>query len=317
MSGTTVRAPATLLLHPHLTPAAKLIWILLRFSRDGDPKEQLATLPGLSQPTIRKGLAELSTLSVQATPDRSVRLPLDLLTDRRLTPGARMTYGALQLLPGFTGQEAQFTYVQLRDLLGHDIKTVRSHILELVGTGWLQITQLHQPVPTSVRVCHPAHRQVEADLAQVEQRLRRAQFRGEAIMKEYLSLLIDSDQFDENATPGFLVNPYTQELLELDRFYPPGVAFEYQGAQHFGPTVKFPDSEAAARQQGRDLIKQGICLERGIRLVTVRPEDLTLDGMRTKVDRMLPLRDLAHQQPVVHLLERISKGYRRKAGLLT
>lgn len=46
-----------------------------------------------------------------------------------------------------------------------------------------------------------------AEVAQAQLRLQESEFRGEAIMKEYLSLLIDSDEFEDNARPGFLVNP--------------------------------------------------------------------------------------------------------------
>lgn len=55
-------------------------------------------------------------------------------------------------------------------------------------------------------------------------------------MREYLSLMIDSGEFEDNAAPGFLVNPLTDERLQFDRFYPPGVAFEFNGPQHYGAT---------------------------------------------------------------------------------
>lgn len=104
MTGTSVRAPEALLLHPKLTPAAKLIWLLMHLLPDGAPRSRLSALSGLSQPTIRKVLAELAQVTI--APAKSVRFPPELLTDRRLTPGARLTFGALQLLPNFTGQTA-------------------------------------------------------------------------------------------------------------------------------------------------------------------------------------------------------------------
>lgn len=69
-------------------------------------------------------------------------------------------------------------------------------------------------------------------------------------MKEFLSLVVDSDRYEDNATPGFLVNPFTRERLELDRFYPPSVAFEFNGPQHYGATELFSE-EQATMQRGR------------------------------------------------------------------
>lgn len=131
-------------------------------------------------------------------------------------------------------------------------------------------------------------------------------------MREYLTLLIDSDQFEDNAAPGFLVNPLTNERMQFDRFYPPSVAFEFQGPQHYGATALYSEAEAA-KQRGRDLMKQGICIERGIRLVLIQPQDLSLKVIQQKVGPLLPLRDLIEYQPLIAMLESIARGYRRKA----
>jgi len=131
-------------------------------------------------------------------------------------------------------------------------------------------------------------------------------------MQEYLSLLIDSDQFTENARPGFLVNPQTGERLELDRFYPEGVAFEFNGTQHYRETGRFSQAEADA-QHLRDLIKAGICLYRGIHLVIIRTEGLALQGMIRRIDQSLPLRNLAGHEPLIDLLEDASLTYRASA----
>jgi hypothetical protein len=313
MRKSKVRAPASLLLHPDLTAAAKLIWLITQLDPDGGPTK-LGAQSGLSQPTIRKSFVQLAETNLSSPDTRTVAFPVDLVTDIRLSAQARLMYGLLQLVPGFQAQRGLVTHAQLSDLSGLDEKTVRSSIRALSGAGWLCIDQVNQRAPLIFTLSHPEHQRIQAERELAERRIARAEFRGEALMKEYLSLLIDSDQFEDNATPGFLVNPYTKERLELDRFYPPGVAFEYQGAQHFGPSERYPDAQEAARQQGRDLIKQGICLERSIKLVIIQPSDLSLHGMKTKVGPLLPLRDLQHHRPLVDFLERLSRGYRRRAA---
>ncbi len=132
-------------------------------------------------------------------------------------------------------------------------------------------------------------------------------------MREYLSLLINSDEFEDDAAPGWLVNPRTLERLQLDRFYPPRVAFEYNGPQHYRATGKFSADEVVGQRE-RDLIKLGLCVTRGITLVTIHPEDLTLRGMKQAVGSLLPLRDLTGSDLLIDYLETESRRYRRIAS---
>ena len=99
----------------------------------------------------------------------------------------------------------------------------------------------------------------------------RAEFKGEAPMKEALSLLVDSRVFLDNASPSFLVNPDTGEKLEFDRYYPKDdVVFEFDGAQHYVATERY-DEEAVRKQRLRDAAKRDICAESGIRLWSCIP----------------------------------------------
>ncbi|HEY3365256.1 MAG TPA: hypothetical protein VGK74_09405 [Symbiobacteriaceae bacterium] len=181
-----------------------------------------------------------------------------------------------------------------------------------MGAGWVQVTQASRLSPIHFTLGSPelTRGQVEAEVA--GRRLKRAKFGGEAFMQEYLSLLIDSDQFTDTARPGFLVSPQTGERLELDRFYPPNVAFEFNGAQHYRRTARHSQEEADA-QHLRDLIKAGICLYRGIHLVIIRTDDLSLQGMTSKIGQSMPLRNLAGHEPLIVLLEDASLTYRASA----
>ncbi|HYF94990.1 MAG TPA: hypothetical protein VD969_22470 [Symbiobacteriaceae bacterium] len=126
-------------------------------------------------------------------------------------------------------------------------------------------------------------------------------------MQEYLSLLIDSDEYTDNARPGFLVNPLTGERLELDRYYPPSVAFEYNGDQHLRMVAGFSRENP---QHLRDLIKAGICLHEGVHLVIIDGADLTLQGITRKIGRSMPLRNLAGHEPLMDVLELASIKYK-------
>lgn len=211
-----------------------------------------------------KGLAELAAagLYAAAAGERTdlierkplggtVLIPGDLLADHRVGVRGRILYGHLQLTPEFRHQAGQFSYAFLSSLSRNGLQAVKRAVSELVETGWLQITQKNQLAPVHFVLRNPIDDRSRAEVARAERRLEEAPFLGEALMREYLSLLVDADDFEDNAAPGFLVNPWTDERLQFDRFYPPGVAFEFNGPQHYGPTDRFSGGYAA-KQRGRD-----------------------------------------------------------------
>lgn len=319
-----IAVPVSLLLEPELAASAKLIWMVLRLrsSNASVDRDRLESDSGLSRPTVQKGLAQLESAgwyaaaagqAVEREPvEARVSVPGDLLADRSVGVQGRVIYGLLQATPLFCYPHGQFTYAGLCALSGRSNNTVRAAIGVLVRAGWLKTEQEHQLAPVCFTLTDPTRIRGKGEVARARQRLDDAPYLGEALMREFLSLLVASQEYEDNATPGFLVNPFTDEHLELDRYYPQGVAFEFNGPQHYGPTEQVSDY-AAAKQQGRDYIKLGICVTRGIKLVVVHPEDLSLKAMRQKVDNLLPLRELSGRRPLVSFLERVSQSYRRVA----
>jgi len=300
--------PARLLLDGDLSASAKLLWLTGRLCDDWSPAG-LQRISGLARGTVLKGLTELRAAGWFAHTtrgERKVVVPGDLLTDVRLGVNARLLYGVLQLAEG------PCSYAGLSSLACMSPNTVKRAVGELVRAGWLQVSQPHKYAPVRFVLSHPQAARDQAELEAARQRLEEAPYLGEALMREFLSLLIDSDAFEENASPGFLVNPWTDERMQFDRFYPPDVAFEFNGPQHYGPTGRF-SGESAARQRGRDYMKMGICVERGIRLVIIHPEDLTLKAMSAKLGDHLPRRELTGHEPLIRFLEAVSRRYRRAA----
>ncbi|HWI64773.1 MAG TPA: hypothetical protein VNT75_23335 [Symbiobacteriaceae bacterium] len=101
--------------------------------------------------------------------------------------------------------------------------------------------------------------------------------------------------------------------MELDRYYQPGVAFEFNGPQHDGIETDFATAREAGMQRVRDLIKLGLCTERNLKVVTVRVEDLTLQTMQAKVGDLLPRRDLTGHEPLIALLDHIGSRAARRS----
>lgn len=322
MKTASVKVPVSLLLNRDLPPSAKLIWMIVGLlSPPGvESHARLEELSGLSRPTVvkglsilsRKGLISTATDEIMRAVDPSsagptVELPKDLLVNRHMRPLAKLLYGFLPLAPTF--EQRQFTYSQLSQVSGVSQKTVKKAVTSLACSGWLQVEQADQNKPVQFAYDNPLSDWAQAELAEVKRRIDRAQYRGEALMKEYLGTLIALDHFQDNVRPGFLINPLTKERLEFDRFYPPSVAFEFQGPQHYGPTGRFTKEEADA-QLSRDLMKRGICSDRDIKLIIVHAEDLSLSGMRKKVATRLPLRDVRDQPLVLEYLESTAAQYR-------
>lgn len=322
MSG--VQVPASFVLDRSLTPTAKLVWVACCTVPVQDPTSipfiELQRRTQLSYRTVVKALDELAGAGWgprphvgPAGPDPTVTVPTDLLAEPQVSPRAKLLYALLQLTPAFAHGRGQFHYLGLARLAGASLNTTKDAIHDLAQTGWLQTVQKSQKAPIRFRLADPHADRAQAEMLSARMRLEDSEFRGEAIMHEYLTLLIDSDNYQDRVRPGFLKNPETGELMEFDRFYPPAVAFEFQGDQHFGATERV-SAQKAARQQARDLMKRGICQQHGITLIALTGDDLRLDRLRERIGGLLPLRDLTRHGPLLKYLEARGHRYQQEAA---
>lgn len=334
-----VNVPLALLLCRALTPSAKLLWIALHLDakkgrqRSHSPTH-LARRTGLARSTVYEALNRASAagwllvhrkhpsgkrrwkvVRPHTTDCKSVVLPEDLVRAPRTVPQqAVICYGLLQATPGYKGLNGQlstgrFKWAEFSTLTGLHLKTVKRAVRSLTGAGWISTTQKNRLTP--IRFC--LQHADETRKAHAQKRLERSDFCGEALMHEILSVIVDSHEFEDNARPGFLVNPSTGERLELDRFYPlHRVAFEFNGQQHYVATARF-SKQQVSKQRQRDAIKRRICSENKVTLVIVHAEDLTLAAMFEKVGDLLPIRDLRCYERTIHYIKSVSRKYRQAA----
>lgn len=312
--------PFSALNAPSYSVNTKLISMLLRSAGSSSSltDQRLRQLSGLDLKTIARARARLSQEplpSCCARPNRScAAIPEALLTSTNLSAGARLLYGQLQSVPDFENPSGSFTYASLCRLTGRSDDTLRRAVAELVTTGWLAITQANRKSPLRFTLRNPVSVRLRARIARIRRRVRGAQHRGEALLREFLNTRIALDDYEENASPDFLINPYTGELMELDRYYPASaVAVEFNGAQHDDLT-DLATFEATVKQVGRDAMKAFLCKERGIDLVILRPEDLSLKGIDQKIPAHLPRRDLEGIEPLVAALEEMASEYRGRTA---
>lgn len=331
----SLQVPVALLLSRELTPAAKAIWIAIRLDevqrrkRSHSPAH-LARRVGIARSTVYEGLAALTRtgwcvehrrrgsrkrqVKTQLCPvssGRCVRLPAELAESLRgMRPQALVCFGLLQALDGFKQGKGAFKWVQLKSVTGLDPRTLKRAVSELAAAGWLTIRQENRLAPVMFTLHHP-------DMAwrrAAERRLQKHPHTGQALMQEFLNLIVDSFEFIEDGSTGFLVNPRTQHLMQFDRFYPlHRVAFEFNGRQHYEETEIFTKGQVSAQRE-RDRVKRAICAAKGITLVIVHADDLSLEGMRRKVPDVLPKRDLRGFSGTIRHLERVARRYRMAAA---
>jgi len=321
MTNEVAQVPVSLLLSPDLPASAKVCWMVsrLRPASDRAGTARLCATSGLSRPTVLKGIAQLVACGWDPTragdPGATVPVPAALMMNRRLGVHARVLYGLLLLTPGFRHPCGQFTYAELAGLAQASPNTVARAVGELARAEWVKVERANRLARIHFELSFPGLARGMIALAGAQKRLDRAKYFGEGLMREYLSLLIDSEDYEDDAAPGFLVNPRTDECLQLDRFYPPDAAFEFNGPQHNRATDRFSAIDAVGQRE-RDYIKLGICVTRGITLVIIHPEDLTLKGMRQKAGNLLPPRDLTGYDLLIDYLESESRDYRRLVSRL-
>lgn len=314
-----IQVPAALLLDPELTPAEKLVWVAVAMG-PGRPAV-LGARVGLSRTTVRNSLISLAAAGwpsagtspppAPASPApapraRQAALPIRLLEDPHIGAPAKVLFGTLQLTP----EPGRFTYAGLSALTHTDPRTLKVALAQLAEAGWAKPKQPHKHAPVTYRLTRPPK---SAELIRTERRVERATYKGETLMREYLNLLIDRTDYEDDATPDFLENPLTEQPLELDRFYPPDIGFEFQGPQHYHETDIYTRQQAK-KQRARDHIKAGLCRDSHVTLVYIHAEDLTLETMQQKIPAQLPRRPLTGAEDLIRFLERRSAEHRESAA---
>lgn len=234
-----------------------------------------------------------------------------LLEDPRLPLGAKVLYFALLYLSDGRGR-CQPTMRQLRQLTGIRSLSSLRHYLKLLEQGeWLRTESL----PKHRRLYIPRDPYREARLrrlAVVEQNLKAAPHKGEAILREIVVELVDCGEILFNARASYLVNPLSDQPLEYDILCG-RVALEFNGPQHYGPTEKHPDPDAARKQRSRDLMKQALSTQNNVHLVVITPEDLSFETVSKKLKGLLPLRPIDPGDPVIQFLRKMAQSYRLRA----
>lgn len=309
------------LLRPDLTASIKLVWLTLQMDRNLNHRllyspTRIQRLCGVSRPTIRKALGRLKApwrpqvaLPHRGLSQKQIRVNTGLITDTSLPSMARVIYCLLLGLDRFPKKKRPSSYVAIAKVAHVQPRTIRLAVRALVNAGWLAVKQANQQAPLSFSFPNPKRAQRRAELRRAKQRLKKSEFYGETLALLWCDTLVDSTNYQDDYFPRAFTNPETRELLQADRYYfDHNVAIEFDGPQHEGPTLLFP-VEVTEAQIARDRTKQAICERQKIALITLRPEDLTYKNMQEVLGRVLPLREMSGNEPVVNYLQSQSRIY--------
>jgi hypothetical protein len=323
-----VSVPMSLLLDQQLTAADKLVWMALRLDkRDKHIRKltsptRLARRTGLSRVTIYNSFERL-TSAEWVTAEKPiikpktqsicyVNMPAKLLTDKDLKPRDKVMFGVLQATQFFSGKKGKIKYLELSKYAHMCVKTVRRAVKALAGANWINARQVNQLAPIYYELDDPQLAYCRQKCAKIQRQLDVEDNYGETICREIALLLVDPAEYTVHSRPSWLTNPNTGMIMELDLFIEENdLAVEYQGEQHFNPT-SFASQEEVEKQKIRDSIKAEILKSRGISLVQVRTEDLSVGKMAKKLRGLAPLRDLGGFDMIVEFLDHVGLRYQRQ-----
>ncbi len=233
-------------------------------------------------------------------------IPHEMLDHPKLPVAARFIYVRLWGSPGYTMR-------WLCGATGYEHHAVRAHCDLLQKAGWLSIERRRRGCMVFPMIPRDVQERMAADFAGF---LDLSAYAGQATTRGWCDCLVAGLDFLDNFRPDFLRNPRTGQAMEYD-FYNPQrrLAIEYNGPQHYKPTLWFPDLKEHQDQRTRDLIKQGLSVEHGIRLITIEAKDLTLDGMLAKLEG-LPLKRYDASGPCIRVLGKVGQKLAKAAERL-
>lgn len=235
-----------------------------------------------------------------------MQLPHYVVTHLLQSPELRMIDKGIYLI---TASVKPDSITSLSKLAKHSRSMVSGICYRLSKHGWMELLKHKnkvRPIPVIPHQCQ------EKMIEELEYEYSLTPYKGEFLMKRLLDFWIDSNKFMDNARPEFLTNPATQERLEYDRYYTIGVAFEFNGPQHYGKTELYKDEQAVKEIKVRDLVKQALSRKNGVDLITVSRENLYPEIFETLIPKEIKNQFADKTGPYYRALARISTAYADK-----
>jgi len=331
-----VTVPDRLWADRRIPEGAKLVWCYvsaLAHQRGEFTLKELRQGVGISLPSLRKYLATLSRagwiacerISLRAVRCRTLgsergphlTLPSDILFDPRLPRGACWTWALILRMGG------RFEYRELRKFTGYSQDTLSRHVRELIAHRWLVggPTRKARRVVYTFRGANPHAVRRAQELRELERGLQAARStpgysQGQYILARMLREMFPGLEIFENVEITGLDNIETGGRMHVDIYISSHrLAVEFHGSQHAGPTELYPSVEEFHARRRRDLLKRGLCQEKGIELVPLWAKDLSCEGILRALGHRLRYKGVSEDRwHIIHFLEQRAEWYRKAAS---
>lgn len=229
-------------------------------------------------------------------------LPQEIIRDPRLHRTSKFLYLGMRSLP-------KTTIAGYATALGMAYPTVHRLMKELERHEWVYIfRRVGEKAPIYVPWMPMA---VERKLATYTERLAgMAANRGEQLMKFMLDIIVDDDNFVDNARPPWTALAPGDRSVEFDRFYPERrVAIEYHGRQHYEEVLFAHGKSDLQKQLELDGRKALACLRQGVTLVEIADVELSYENLVAKLNGLLPLIPPRADRPLFRTLSNLCHGH--------
>lgn len=310
-----IDVPVPLLDDHTLNDGDRRLWMIMQYDhmhvtdRNVYEKTYLAARSHHSRTTIYSSLARLAAAGwynptkPQVTTKplwhryACVSIPDTLVFDENLSDRDIIAYCRLAASPYRMLRRCSYKIVA--NILGFCVNTAKKTIAALARASWLIVNQKHQKAPVWITMDTPYDRYIRRMTNLFTRRLERAEPTGELIAQSMIEVLTNAD-FCARGFLSFLRNPETDELLQVDFWFPEHrVAIEYNGDHHNDP-----------EQQRRDEIKAKLLKAKGITLIVLTAVDLSLDTIGAKLKAAgIPLCDLSPYASLANYLNNRAYGY--------
>jgi hypothetical protein len=182
-----IRVPMSLLLDQQLTPADKLVWMIMRLDkRDKHIRKltsptRLARRTGLSRATIYTCCERLTSAEWVVAEEPIIKpktqlicyvnMPAKLLTDKELKPRDKVMYGILQSTQFFHWKIGKIIYLELSKYVQMCVTTVRCAVKALAQAHWINARQVNQLAPIYYELDDPQITYYRQKYAEIQRQL--------------------------------------------------------------------------------------------------------------------------------------------------
>ena len=239
--------------------------------------------------TIAKAIAELEASRWEydkpfKIKGKFIEVSNMLILDKHLTNCAKLLFCFILIVRELAGGVCVTRFSELHKMFRLGFNTVKRGMVALQAGKWLYSRQENKHAPIRIWTEFPLRKPLAVFNAMVNDgeqaehtqsadgkadNRRQGTSLAERLVLGALTLIVNSDYYDDHYTPKFFPDWGPDHQMHFDRLYHREVvAIEYNGLQHYQATEWF-DADVVAQQQWCDKFKSKICKINNVKLIVL------------------------------------------------